>query len=111
MHSGINGTEMQELLMFLKSGKGSHRLLPLVGIKKWQRFPSRGSLPYQKWLAGEVVPAIRKHGMYAPPRTIEAMLANLSGFLTGSALSAHHGPACCARNKFFPCKPKKGYPD
>ena len=34
------------------------------------------ALPYQKWLAGEVVPAIRKHGMYATPRTIEAMLAN-----------------------------------
>lgn len=34
------------------------------------------ALPYQKWLAGEVVPAIRKHGMYATPYTIENMLAN-----------------------------------
>ena len=34
------------------------------------------ALPYQKWLAGEVLPAIRKHGMYATPYTIENMLAN-----------------------------------
>lgn len=34
------------------------------------------ALPYQKWLAGEVVPAIRKYGMYATPYTIENMLAN-----------------------------------
>lgn len=34
------------------------------------------ALPYQKWLAGEVVPVIRKHGMYATPYTIENMLAN-----------------------------------
>ena len=34
------------------------------------------ALPYQKWLAGEFLPAIRKHGMYATPYTIENMLAN-----------------------------------
>lgn len=31
-------------------------------------------LPFQKWLAGEVLPAIRKHGVYATPATAEAIL-------------------------------------
>ena len=34
------------------------------------------ALPFQKWLAGEVLPAIRKHGMYATPQTLENMLAD-----------------------------------
>jgi prophage antirepressor-like protein len=29
------------------------------------------ALPFQKWLAGEVVPAIRKQGFYAPPELME----------------------------------------
>ena len=28
------------------------------------------------WLAGDVVPAIRKHGMYATPATVDVMLAD-----------------------------------
>ena len=32
------------------------------------------AFPFQKWLAGEVIPSIRRHGMYATPQTVEAML-------------------------------------
>ena len=34
------------------------------------------ALPFQKWLAGEVLPSIRKHGMYALPSTVEELIAN-----------------------------------
>ena len=34
------------------------------------------ALPYQMWIAGEVVPSIRKHGTYMTPQTIEDMLAD-----------------------------------
>ena len=34
------------------------------------------ALPYQMWIAGEVVPSIRKHGAYMTPQTIEDMLAD-----------------------------------
>lgn len=32
------------------------------------------ALPFQKWLASDVLPSIRCHGMYATPQTVEAML-------------------------------------
>lgn len=31
---------------------------------------------FKRWITHDVLPSIRKHGMYATPRTIEAMLAN-----------------------------------
>lgn len=34
------------------------------------------ALPFQKWIAGEVIPSIRKHGMYATPLTVEQMIAD-----------------------------------
>ena len=34
------------------------------------------ALPFQRWLAGDVVPSIRRNGMYATPQTVEAMLAD-----------------------------------
>lgn len=34
------------------------------------------ALPFQKWLAGDVLPSIRKHGMYATAPTVESMLAD-----------------------------------
>ena len=40
------------------------------------------ALPFQKWLAGEVLPSIRKHGMYATAPTIESILANPDMFIT-----------------------------
>ena len=32
---------------------------------------------FRKWVTGEVIPSIRKHGMYATPVTIENMIADL----------------------------------
>ena len=34
------------------------------------------ALPFQMWVAGEVIPSIRKHGMYATPLTVEQMIAD-----------------------------------
>lgn len=34
------------------------------------------ALPFQKWLAGEVLPSIRKHGTYMTPEVIEKTLTN-----------------------------------
>ena len=34
------------------------------------------ALPFQKWLAGDVLPSIRRHGLYATPNTVEAMIAD-----------------------------------
>lgn len=34
------------------------------------------ALPFQMWLAGEVLPSIRKHGMYATPQTLEALISD-----------------------------------
>lgn len=34
------------------------------------------AIPFQKWLAGEVVPSIRKHGAYMTPEMIEKTLTN-----------------------------------
>jgi prophage antirepressor-like protein len=34
------------------------------------------ALPFQKWIAGEIIPSIRKHGAYMTPDTIEKALTN-----------------------------------
>lgn len=34
------------------------------------------ALPFQKWIAGEVIPSIRRHGIYATAETVEKMLAD-----------------------------------
>ena len=39
------------------------------------------ALPYQMWIAGEVVPSIRKHGMYATPSKVEDILSNPDAFI------------------------------
>ena len=57
---------MQELLMVAEPG-----LYFFLG-----RSDKPGALPFQKWLAGEVLPSIRRHGVYATPQTIEAMLGD-----------------------------------
>ena len=54
----------QELLMVAEPG-----LYFFLG-----RSDKPGALPFQKWLAGEVLPSIRRHGVYATPQTVEAML-------------------------------------
>ena len=35
------------------------------------RSDKKAALPYQMWVAGEVVPSIRKHGFYATPAKVE----------------------------------------
>ena len=39
------------------------------------------AIPYQMWIAGEVVPSIRKHGMYATPAKVEDILSNPDAFI------------------------------
>lgn len=56
----------QELLMVAEPG-----LYFFLG-----RSDKPGALPFQKWLAGEVLPSIRRHGVYATPQTVEAMLGD-----------------------------------
>ena len=34
------------------------------------------ALPFQKWMAGEILPSIRKHGGYLTPQTVEEALLN-----------------------------------
>lgn len=40
------------------------------------RSDKKAALPYQMWIAGDVVPSIRKHGMYATPTKLEEILAD-----------------------------------
>lgn len=39
------------------------------------------AIPYQMWIAGEVIPSIRKHGMYVTPSKVEDILANPDSFI------------------------------
>ena len=45
------------------------------------RSDKKKALPYQMWIAGEVVPSIRKHGMYATPAKVEDILSNPDAFI------------------------------
>lgn len=40
------------------------------------RSDKKAALPYQMWIAGEVVLSIRKHGAYFTPKTTEELIAN-----------------------------------
>lgn len=40
------------------------------------RSNAEGALPFRYWVTGEVLPTIRKHGIYATPDTVEKMLAD-----------------------------------
>ena len=39
------------------------------------------AIPYQMWIAGEVMPSIRKHGMYVTPSKVEDILSNPDAFI------------------------------
>ena len=39
------------------------------------------AIPYQMWIAGEVMPSIRKHGMYITPSKVEDILSNPDAFI------------------------------
>ena len=45
------------------------------------RSDKKKALPYQIWIAGDVVPSIRKHGMYATPAKVEDILSNPDAFI------------------------------
>ncbi|MBR2207296.1 MAG: hypothetical protein IJ859_00645 [Synergistaceae bacterium] len=45
------------------------------------RSDKKAALPYQMWVAGEVVPSIRKHGFYATPQTAEQIIADPDTFI------------------------------
>ena len=45
------------------------------------RSDKKAALPYQMWIAGEVVPSIRKHGAYATPETAEKILNDPDVFI------------------------------
>jgi anti-repressor protein len=40
------------------------------------------AFPFQKWIAGDVIPSIRKHGMYATPQTVEQLIADPDTIIT-----------------------------
>jgi anti-repressor protein len=40
------------------------------------RSDKSAALPFQKWIAGEVLPAIRKHGAYVTPAKLEELISN-----------------------------------
>ena len=39
------------------------------------------ALPYQMWIAGDVVPSIRQHGFYATPATAQSILDDPDNFI------------------------------
>lgn len=39
------------------------------------------AIPYQMWIAGEVMPSIRKYGMYVTPSKVEDILSNPDAFI------------------------------
>jgi prophage antirepressor-like protein len=41
------------------------------------RSDKAAALPFQKWIAGEVVPAIRKQGFYATPKVMAELISRL----------------------------------
>ena len=51
------------------------------------RSDKKKALPYQMWIAGEVVPSIRKHGMYATPAKVQDILNDPDAFI--GALQAY----------------------
>ncbi len=62
-----NGVEQQrEMLCLTEQG-----LYFFLG-----RSDKKAALPYQMWIAGEVVPSIRKHGAYLTPQKAEEIIAN-----------------------------------
>ena len=62
-----NGTEQgREMLCLMEQG-----LYFFLG-----RSDKPKALPYQMWIAGEVVPSIRKHGAYLTPQLQEELIAN-----------------------------------
>lgn len=45
------------------------------------RSDKQKAIAYQMWIAGEVIPSIRKHGMYITPAKVEDILSNPDAFI------------------------------
>ena len=67
-----NGVE-QEREMLCLTEQGLYFFLGRSDKKK--------AVPYQMWIAGDVVPSIRKHGFYATPETVENIIGNPDAFI------------------------------
>jgi len=62
---------------------------------------------FKRWITHEVIPAIRKHGMYATPQTVEAMLADPDTMIqTLQALKQERTARMAAERKIETDKPK-----
>ncbi|MDR2097663.1 MAG: hypothetical protein LBP37_04005 [Spirochaetaceae bacterium] len=81
---GYTSTNMAQIFSHVPAEwKGSNPIATLGGVQNMLCLSEQGlyfflgrsdkpaALPFQKWLAGEVVPAIRRQGFYAPPELIE----------------------------------------
>ncbi|MEN6547758.1 MAG: phage antirepressor KilAC domain-containing protein, partial [Armatimonadia bacterium] len=62
---------------------------------------------FKRWVAHEVLPAIRKHGMYATPATVEAMLADPDTMIaTLTALKDERAARVAAQEQLAIAAPK-----
>lgn len=70
------------------------------------------ALPLQKWIAGEVIPSIRKHGAYMTPETIEKTLSD-PDFIIGLAtrLKTERAARIAAEEKVTELAPKAEFCD
>ena len=81
------GMERPVSLTFPKNGGGPHPLLPPSGNQNMAILSEQGlyfflgrsdkpkALPFQKWIAGEVLPTLRKTGQYETPSfTVEELI-------------------------------------
>jgi anti-repressor protein len=70
------------------------------------------ALAYQKWIAGEVVPSIRKHGAYLTPDTIEKVLSDPDTIIRiATELKAERLARLTAEAKIEADKPKTVFAD
>lgn len=67
---------------------------------------------FTDWVASEVLPSIRKHGMYATPATVEAMLADPDTMIkTLTALKDERAARAIAESKLAVAAPKVQFYD
>lgn len=71
------------------------------------RSDKKKALPYQMWIAGEVVPSIRQFGMYATPSKVKDILNNPDAFIELlQAFKSEHAKRQALEAKISEDKPK-----
>ena len=71
------------------------------------RSDKKKALPYQMWIAGEVVPSIRKHGAYVTPAKLEDILSDPDAWIkTLEALKAEREKVAALTAKAQEDRPK-----